>query len=198
MALGRKRDDSIDERVLTATMDILADVGFDSMTVDMVIARAGIGKASVYRRWTSKSELVRDALIRMNRSHLELDKVPDTGNLREDLLAVLRPHSIEDSERKLRVLAGLGSFLSQNAAFLENGAAQPFDSWMAVNREILQRASDRGEISRGADIETACQVLVSMVAYRGLVEHRPFDSDFFRQLIDRVLLPLLASSATRH
>lgn len=69
--------------------------------MDMVAARAKAGKATMYRRWSSKVELVRDALTWMNRNHLELDLLPDTGTLQSDLLALLKPQSIEEGERKL-------------------------------------------------------------------------------------------------
>lgn len=71
---------------MEAVIDILAEAGFDGMTMDMVAARAKTGKATVYRRWSSKLELVRDALTWMNRNHHELDLLPDTGSLRSDLL----------------------------------------------------------------------------------------------------------------
>ncbi|MDC7240987.1 MAG: helix-turn-helix domain containing protein, partial [Spirochaetales bacterium] len=56
--LGRKRDSSIEKRVLESTIEILAEAGFDNMTIDMVVSKAKVGKASVYRRWSSKSDLV--------------------------------------------------------------------------------------------------------------------------------------------
>src|SRR5262245_38845873 len=95
---GRKRDETLDRRIVGAAIDILAEIGFDSMTMDMVAARAKAGKAAVYRRWSSKAELVRDALIWMSRSSVELDDLPDTGSLRGDLLAVLKPYSKDHSE----------------------------------------------------------------------------------------------------
>lgn len=109
--LGRKRDHTRDDKILEATIDILADTSFDGMTMDMVAARAKAGKATVYRRWSSKAELVRDALAWMNRNHLELESLPDTGTLREDLLVLLKPQSIAEEERKFRVLAGLSRLL---------------------------------------------------------------------------------------
>lgn len=191
--LGRKRDHTRDAKILEATIDILAEAGFDGMTMDMVAARAKAGKATMYRRWSSKTELVRDALTWMNRNHLELDLLPDTGTLSGDLLALLKPQSIEEGERKLRVLAGLGSFFSQNPEAVNGGIFEP---WSVVNRELMNRAVGRGEISTRADIEMACQVITSMASYRGLVQRKTFDKHFYTSLIDGVLLPALKNPLT--
>ncbi|MGP0585572.1 TetR/AcrR family transcriptional regulator [Paenibacillus timonensis] len=191
--VGRKRDHTRDAEILEATIDILAEAGFDGMTMDMVAARAKAGKATVYRRWSSKTELVRDALTWMNQNHLELDVLPDTGTLRNDLLALLKPQSIEEGERKLRVLAGLGSFFSQNS---ESIKGEIFEPWAVVNRELMRRAVDRGEISAHADLEMACQVITSMASYRGLVQRKTFDKHFYTSLIDGVLLPALKNPLT--
>jgi AcrR family transcriptional regulator len=188
--LGRKRDHTRDAEILEASIDILAEAGFEGMTMDMVAARAKAGKATMYRRWSSKTELVRDALTWMNRNHLELDLLPDTGTLRNDLLTLLKPQSIEEGERKLRVLAGLGSFFTQNPESVNGGIFEP---WVAVNKELMRRAVSRGEIPVQADIEMACQVIVSMASYRGLVQRKTFDTRFYTELIEGVLLPALKS-----
>lgn len=187
--LGRKRDHTKDAKILKATIDILAESGFDGMTMDMVAARAKAGKATMYRRWSSKVDLVRDALAWKNRNHLELDHLPDTGTLRGDLLAVLKPLSIEEVECKLRIVAGLGSFLQQE--FTGEGKFGIFEPWITVNRELMHRAVSRGEIPAQADIEMACQVIASMVSLRILIQHKPFDKPFFTSLIDSILLPAL-------
>lgn len=193
--LGRKRDHTRDDKILEAAIDILADTSFDGMTMDMVAARAKAGKATVYRRWSSKAELVRDALAWMNRNHLELESLPDTGTLREDLLVLLKPQSIAEEERKFRVLAGLGSFL-QHPEFAEAGTAGIFEPWVVVNRELMNRAVVRGEIPAHADIEMACQVITSMASFRGLIQRKPFDKPFFTALIDGILLPALKNPRT--
>ncbi|WP_333474160.1 TetR/AcrR family transcriptional regulator [Paenibacillus gyeongsangnamensis] len=176
-----------------AAIDILAEAGFDGMTMDLVAARAKAGKATVYRRWSSKAELVRDALTWMNRNHLELDCLPDTGTLRDDFLALLKPQSIEEGERKLRVIAGLGSFFSQHPEAVNAGIFEP---WVVVNRELMHRAVGRGEIPAHADIEMACQVITSMASFRGLILRKPFDKRFFTALIDGILLPALKNPQT--
>src|ERR1700712_1282335 len=88
--LGRKRDHSRDAEILQAALDVLAETGYDGMTIDMVAARAQAGKATLYRRWPSKAELVLDAVACMKQSDLHPDELPDTGTLRGDLLSMIK------------------------------------------------------------------------------------------------------------
>jgi AcrR family transcriptional regulator len=193
-ALGRKRDHTADARIIGAAIDILADFGFDVMTMDMVAARAKAGKATLYRRWKSKAELVRDALIWMSRPSVELDRLPDTGTLRGDLLAVLKPYSTDHEVKKFRVLAGLGSFFSEHRQAAEDAMAGIFEPWTAVNRALMLRSVERGELPAKADIEMACEVIVSMTAHRSLTHSKPFDRTFYESLLDNILVPALKNS----
>jgi AcrR family transcriptional regulator len=193
--MGRKRDQTADTRIIEAAIEILAESGFDVMTMDMVAARAKAGKATVYRRWASKAELVRDALIWMSRTSVELGNLPDTGSLRGDLLAVLKPYSTDHGERKFRVLAGLGSFFSEHRKAAEDAMAGIFGPWTAVNRALMLRSVERGELAENADIDMACQIVVSMTSYRSLTQSKPFDRAFYGKLLDNILLPALSKKA---
>lgn len=193
-ALGRKRDDTLDTRIIESAINVLAENGFDSMTMDMVAANARAGKATVYRRWSSKAELVRDALIWMSRNSVELDRLPETGTLRGDLLALMKPYSTQYSERKLRVLAKLGSFFSEHRILAEQATAGIFEPWTEINRTLMQRAVERGEISADADIEMACEVINAVTSYRTLTQNKPFDKDSYAVLLDNILLPALKST----
>ena len=194
VSVGRKRDDTLDARIIEAAIDVLAETGFASMTMDMVAARAKAGKAALYRRWPSKAELVRDAVIWMSRSSVELDRLPDKGSLRGDLLAVLKPYSKDFGERKLQVLAGLGAFFSDHRKLADEATAGIFEPWTAVNRKLMQRAVERGELPPNADIDMACEVIVSMTSYRTLRQSMSFDKTFYANLLDNILLPALRNS----
>jgi AcrR family transcriptional regulator len=188
---GRKRDHSRDADILDATLDVLAEVGYLGMTVDMVVARARAGKATVYRRWPSKDDLISEAVARMKRSQVDLDQLPDTGTLRADLLGLFKPESIDESVRKLKVMAGLASMMQNRPALAEAASDAITEPWAAANRALIQRAVDRGEIAATADIETLCHVVPSMAAYRSLVQQKAFDLAFLVSMIDGVLLPAL-------
>lgn len=165
------------------------------MTMDQIAGKAGSGKATVYRRWPSKTELVRDALIFMNRRSVELTDLPDTGSLRGDLLALVKPKSAEQSEFKLKVLSGLGSFFAEYHEISEDISAQIFGGWEKANTELMKRAMKRGEISPSASIEEACRVISAMTAYVTTLELKIFDKSSYELLLDGILLPALRAGS---
>lgn len=185
--LGRKRDHTRDPEILDAALEVLAETGYDGMTVDMVAARAKAGKATVYRRWPSKADLVVDAVACMKEA--ELEHLPDTGTLRGDLVALIKPRAVQDSEQRLKVLAGILSMLSGNPQLSDALNAALIEPRTRANRIFLERAIVRGEIPADTDIETIAQIAPSMVAYRTLVQGKPFDCEYLVSLIDGVVLP---------
>lgn len=187
--LGRKRDHSRDQDILDATIDVLAETGYDGMTVDMVAARAKAGKATLYRRWPSKPDLVLDAVACMKRDDLNLAALPDTGSLRGDLVAMIRPPSIRDGERKLKIMAGMVSMLEHNPELAEAARQALVEPRAAVNRILFQRAKDRGEIPADRDIEKLCMIGPALVAYRVLMLRKPVNREFLISNIDDVILP---------
>ena len=194
-SLGRKRDDSLDATIIEAALNALAEMGYDRMTMDLVALKAKTGKATMYRRWSSKTELVRDALVFMNSRSVNLTELPDTGSIRSDLLAMVKPKSAEQSELKLRVLSGLGSFFAEYRKISEDISAQIFGGWEKANAELLKRAIKRGEISKTADVEEVCRVISAMTAYVSTLQLKAFDKAAYEKLLDGVLLPALRTGA---
>jgi AcrR family transcriptional regulator len=187
--LGRKRDHTRDPEILDAALEVLAETGYDGMTIDMVAARAKAGKATLYRRWPSKGELVIDAVACMKKGDIDYSQLPDTGTLRGDLIAMIKPHSIEDGEKKLQIMAGLMSMLSRAPELAEAANAAIVEPRATANRILMRRAIDRGEIAADCDIETLSLISPSMAAYRVLILRKPVDRKFLVSLIDGVLLP---------
>ena len=195
--LGRKRDHTRDPEILDAALDVLAESGFDGMTIDMVAARAKAGKATIYRRWPSKADLVLDAVACMKAGEIDFERLPDTGTLRGDLVAMIRPRTIEEGERKLRIMAGLFSMISSSPELADAARAAIIEPRAAVNREFLQRAIDRGEISPDCDIEALAVLTPAMAAFRLLILRQPVDAEFLVALIDGVLLPAAITGSQR-
>ncbi len=194
--LGRKRDPSLDGTILDATLDVLAETGYDGMTIDMVAARAKAGKATVYRRWPSKPELVLDAVACMKYKDVDLSSLPDTGTLRGDLVAMIKPPSIRDSERKLKVMAGIVSMLTRSPELADAAYDALVAPRAAANRVFFQRAIDRGEIPVDADIERLCMIGPAMASYRTLMLRKAVDREFLMSVIDGVILPAAGVTAT--
>lgn len=187
--LGRKRDHTRDPEILDATLEILSESGYDAMTIDMVAARAKAGKATVYRRWSSKEELVIDAVACMKSRDLDLDALPDTGTLRGDLVAMVKSPTIRESEQKLRIMSGIAAMIARSPELAETVRETLFGPRIAANRVIFQRAIDRGEIPADSDIDTLCVIGSAMVTHRVLVLGLPTNREYMIGIIDRVILP---------
>jgi hypothetical protein len=104
---------------------------------------------------------------------------------------MIKPHAIEDGERKLQIMAGLVSMLSRDPGLAEAVNAAIIEPRVAINRLLMRRAAERGEIAPDADIETLAVVKPSMAAYRVLILKKPVDRAFLISIIDGVLLPAL-------
>lgn len=187
--LGRKRDLTRDPEILDATLDVLAETGYDGMTIDMVAARAKAGKATVYRRWASKGELVIDAVACMKTADIDFDALPDTGTLRGDLIAMIKPHSIEEGAKKLQVMAGLVSMLAKHPELVDAVREAVTEPRVRVNRIFLRRAIERGEIPADVDVDLLAQVGGAMATHRTLILRKPVDRAFVLSIIDGVILP---------
>ncbi|GAA1469315.1 TetR/AcrR family transcriptional regulator [Microbacterium thalassium] len=187
--LGRKRDHTRDPEILEAALDVLAETGYDGMTIDMVAARAKAGKATLYRRWASKPDLVLDAVACMKASEIDFASPPDTGTLRGDLVALVGTPSVRDAERKLKVMAGIVSMIARSPELAEAARAALVEPRAEANRIAFRRAIARGEISPDCDVEHLAMVGPAMVAYRVLMLGQPVRRDFIIEIIDRIVLP---------
>jgi AcrR family transcriptional regulator len=188
---GRRRDESKDDAILQATRELLAERGYDGMTMDAVADRAGAGKATVYRRWPSKVQLTIDAIVCTPGIPMSADDVPDTGSLRTDLMAVRfgRKRS-DDSE----LMSGVMSAVRENPDVAAAFQQQFVRSRVDLMRGLLERAQARGELRDGIDLEMVSAVAPAMIAYRKMVLGRPVDDDFVAQMIDSVIMPLATGS----
>ena len=109
--------------------------------------------------------------------------------LRGDLIALIKPPSIRDAERKMKVMAGIVSMLAGNPELAETARQALIEPRAIANRILFQRAIDRGEIAADVDIELLCTIGPSMVAYRTLMLRKPVDREFLISNIDNVILP---------
>lgn len=190
-APGRKRDASRDDALCQAALELLAEVGYDRLTIDAVAARAGAGKATCYRRWAGKAELTVDAIGRMKAQ----PELPDTGTLRGDLVELTcHFHDTEDAAFRTDVQAGLVSGLVRDAKLREVFAEQFIAPRKAVFRTVFQQAVERGEIAPVPNYELLSDVVPSMVFHRMIMTGKAPDPEFVQTIIDQIVLPLTAKN----
>jgi len=180
---GRPRSAGVDEALLDATLQLAGEVGIHGMSMDDLARRAGVSKATIYRRWPSKEALVLDALAHAIRP---FDLV-DTGSLLGDLEEYLRElgHRMETG-RTSDVLPDLISASARDAALRES-----LDEWVRHRRQplntILGRGVQRGELAADADLDTIIDALIGAFMYRRLLSHAPLDESFVSALLHVVL-----------
>lgn len=185
---GRKLDRSRDTSILDATLEVLAESGYDGMTIDMVAARTGAARATVYRRWPTKAKLVLDAVARMSGSDIDPDDLPDTGSLRGDMAAATIEQTVEEQQLRIKVLTALLTS-GPTEPRLAEAAAAGIGPWIAATRTLLQRAVDRGEFPP-ADVDTLAEVIPMMCIGRA-VHQQAITAEFGLSLIDGVIIPAM-------
>jgi AcrR family transcriptional regulator len=188
---GRPRSAEADRAILRAAVDLLADEGYGGVTMEGVAARAGVGKATVYRRWPSKSALVVDAIDACRES---ASRSPDTGSAREDLLAFVRAfmHHLRTSDAG-RVMPALVAELSRSpelASAFREGFVQPR---RAKVLEAVRRGVERGEVRAGVDPELVADGVVALLMHRFLVTGMEIDDDLPERVVDVLWLGIAST-----
>jgi AcrR family transcriptional regulator len=170
-------------------------VGYDQMSMDAVAARARASKATIYRRWPGKQELVVHAIRCRGPQNLEL---PDTGSLRGDIVATLRLVHDGIGAEDVALLAGVLRAMRGAPEIAELLRKQMLDEKREIGCTIVRRAVERGELGPAADPEVFQEVAPALMFFRVLVTGEPIDEDFLAHAADDVLIPLLACSGARH
>ena len=190
-ARPRRVEGEREQEILTAALDVLADVGYDRLTMDAVAAKAKASKATLYRRWNSKAALVINALTSMKDANAVL---PDTGNLRDDLHGMFcGMGGLTDSH----LLAILGSVLTAIGRDEEFAAAFRRDfiaPKAARSVEIFQRAQARGEIRPDVDLDILVPALPGIVLHRLFFLGEMPTHDVITRVIDHVIIPAATRS----
>ena len=186
---GRPRSEEAHQAILDATLELLSEVGFSALTVEGVASRAGVGKATIYRRWPSKLPLVVEAF-----GQLPALEDRDTGSLAGDLKDMLRGYLVLFNQTPLAtILPSLAGERSHNPELSEHfnpvmrGRRQPL-------RRAFERAVERGELSADLDLELAADLVVGPIAVRLFFHGSRLDPDMVDPMVDLALRGLLAPS----
>jgi AcrR family transcriptional regulator len=182
---GRPRSEEAHQAILDATLELLGEVGFSALTVEGVASRAGVGKATIYRRWASKLPLVVEAF-----GQLPALEDADTGSVERDLKTMLR--SYLDLFHKTSLATVLPSLAGERAHNSE--LSKIFEPVMKGRRQplvrALQRAVARGELPRELDLELAADLVAGPIAVRLFFTGRPLHADMVDPIVDLALAGL--------
>ncbi len=185
---GRPRSQEADRAILEAAAQVLAERGLSGMSIEEVASRAGVGKTTIYRRWTSRGTLALDAFLAEFQGQ---QPPPDTGSLRGDLLAALRAWIRSVTRTSAGpILAGLIAESQLDpvlgAAWRERVVQRLRDQ----HKVMLNRAIERGEIPAGTDQEVVLDLLFGAAYHRLLHGHQPLTDTFARQVVDLIVAGL--------
>ena len=179
-----------ERELLGVTLSLLQQHGYDGLTVDDVAAEGRASKATMYRRWPTKAELVLAAFIEGVRQ----DAIPpDTGTLRGDLIA-LGDMVCKHARQHATTIRAVLVEVSRNPDLNEVLKHQLFDERQALMNHILQLAVDRGEIDDCAINSELWDLLPGYLIYRAVIQNRMPTRRTVQTMVDEVVLP----SLTRH
>jgi AcrR family transcriptional regulator len=188
---GRPRDPARDEAIIEASIDLLLRDGYDRLSMEAVAAAAGVGKATVYRRWGNKAELVIDALASLKPA---IDTI-DSGTLDGDIELMIAASCSPHSQRLLQVMVSICSALPREPDLLEAFKTRFTEPRIARIADMLVRAQRRGELSPDVDVAMAASLVPSLMLQRVLMTGEPAGRVYAEQVVGSVLLPVLGRPA---
>jgi AcrR family transcriptional regulator len=181
-----------DVAICDATLALLLEVGYDRMSMDAIAARAHASKATIYRRWPGKQELVLDAVKARG---VGLMVAEDTGSLRGDLVATYRSAVHGAAADDADLIAGVLRAMRTAPELADCVRSQVIESKCDVSRIIVARAVARGELPAETDPLILHEVASALWFHRVLVVGGPVDDAFIAHVVDDVLIPLLDRSS---
>ena len=181
---GRPRDASLDERILTAALAVLAEGGLRGCTIDAVALRAEVPKSTIYRRWPSKDELQVAALERYID---ETQPIPDTGTLRGDLADIFSAQIRAYGSKQARPMVSFAFTVLAAGEAVPTATGQAMRRFAVARRarlrEVLERARARGEVREDVDLEVVISFLFGAV-WAGIADLQPIEEAFTDGVVD--------------
>jgi AcrR family transcriptional regulator len=183
-SIGRPRDERAGRAILSAALELMATDGVYELRMDDVAARAGVGKATIYRRYRSKEELVGAAVSTLV-SEIE---IPDTGSTREDLLALMRGAvRVYSHDLEAGLMPGLVNAMRRDPELAQSVREGFLASRRATLTVVLDRAVARGDLRPDLDVELALDVLGGPLFYRLLITGGPIDDALAEGVAELIL-----------
>jgi AcrR family transcriptional regulator len=181
---GRPRNLKTREAILSSTRTLLGKIGYSRLSIEGVAKRAGCGKTTIYRWWSTKGDLVLEAVG----SDIEIGLVPDTGDTRSDLRIATEQLMMTFSRR----LAGIVIFAAIATLDDDPTMAATFRDkyvypWRISAAEAIERGVERGDLASDTDVQFILDVMVGTVFQRTLVLRQPMTAGLVEQIVALVL-----------
>jgi AcrR family transcriptional regulator len=183
-----------EQELLEAAIDVLRDVGYDRLTFDAVAAAARASKATLYRRWPHKSDLVIDALALF--IGCPADQDPDTGSLRGDLIAQACAVGGLDDEAVMQTWSALLPVIHREPEMARGIHERFIAPKLMAARAVFENARRRGEVGPDADLDTLVMILPAMSVHETLLSGKRPGPDRIADFVDTVVLPACAATVT--
>jgi AcrR family transcriptional regulator len=181
------RAEAREQAILDAALELLMEVGYDRLSMDALAERAKAGKATIYRHWSGKAQVVAEAIRRRKCEHTE--QVPDTGSLRGDLLSALDQMSASITADEA-IIAGVMSAMRTDPELAGLMRTEVLNNRGNLDG-IIQRAVRRGELPDGSKADLLYEVVPAVVMHRLVLWGEPTGNEFTTHLVDDIVLPLL-------
>jgi AcrR family transcriptional regulator len=193
-AIGRPRDERADRAIVAATLELMAERGVRDLRMDDIADRAGVGKATIYRRYRSKDALITDAVATL----VSEIAIPDTGSTHDDLLALMgQAVELYSGSLAPRLMPPLVEEARRNPELASTIREEFLSGRRAALSTVLKRGIRRGDLRRGLDIELALDVLGGAIFYRLLVTGGPVDQRLAEGIVELILRGFAPESQSR-
>jgi AcrR family transcriptional regulator len=193
-AIGRPRDERADRAIVAATLELMAERGVRDLRMDDIADRAGVGKATIYRRYRSKDALITDAVATL----VSEIAIPDTGSTRDDLLALMgQAVELYSGSLAPRLMPPFVEEARHNPELASTIREEFLSGRRAALNTVLKRGIRRGDLRRGLDIELALDVLGGAIFYRLLVTGGPVDQRLAEGIVELILRGFAPESRSR-
>ena len=190
--LGRPRDPKLDTAIIGATLQLLADGGYAALTMEAVAARAGVGKATLYRRWAGKEQLVIEAVATLSQQHNSEQVSEQLTGVRDELVARLEAmRRKSDSSLAGKIFPRLIGESADNPEFMARYREQVLEPRRQRFRACLARGIEQGLIRPDVDLDHAIDLMVGPMVYRSLIRRQPPPGpELAARIVDDVLVCL--------
>jgi AcrR family transcriptional regulator len=190
----RRRGATLEDAIQDAVFAELAEVGYAAFTIESIAARAQTGKASIYRRWPTKHDLVLDAFFARFGATDEMAELANPTVSTRDLLVAFGRQICEVSRAATEVVRAVACEVTRDAELADAVENRVYCPKRAALVQVLQRGVGRGDVRPEAACELFAEILPAVLMHRMVLLNRPVSEADVVEVVDRIVMPLVAAS----